>query len=66
MRYRFLNRLPGLSGPQAALAYVLRHPNIATAIFGTTRLAHLEENVAACDLGLAPEIVAAIEGRRDA
>ncbi len=65
-RYRFLNRLPGLSGPQAALAYVLRHPKIATAIFGTTRLSHLEANVAACDVTLAPDIVAEIERRRDA
>lgn len=48
-RYRFLNAVPGLTGAQAALAYALRPPEIATAIFGTTQLGHLAENVAAAD-----------------
>lgn len=65
-RYRFLNHLPGLSGPQAAIAYVLRHPGISTAIFGTTRLGHIDENVAAAAMQLTPDIVAAIERCADA
>lgn len=65
-RYRFLNRVPHMTGAQAALAYVLRHPRIATAIFGTTQPRHLEENVAAAALALPPDTVAAIERRRDA
>ena len=65
-RYRFLNRVPGMTGPQAALAYVLRHPRIATAIFGTTRIAHLDENLAAAAINLPPGTVAEIERRRDA
>jgi aryl-alcohol dehydrogenase-like predicted oxidoreductase len=55
-----------MTGPQAALAWVLRHPQIATAIFGTTQLGHLEQNLAAADLALPPEIVAEIERRADA
>ena len=65
-RYRFLNRVPGMSGPQAALAYVLRHPQISTAIFGTTQLAHLEQNVAAAALTLPPDVAARIERLSDA
>ena len=66
LRYRFLNRLDEMSGPQAALAYVLRHPQVTTAIFGTTRLAHLRENVAAACLTISPELLAEIERRPDA
>jgi 1-deoxyxylulose-5-phosphate synthase len=65
-RYRFLNSIPGMTGPQAALAWVLREPRIATAIFGTTQPAHLEQNLAAADFALPPEIIAAIERRADA
>ena len=65
-RYRFLNRVPGMTGPQAALAWVLRHPQVATAIFGTTQLGHLEENLAAAALALPPETIAEIERRADA
>lgn len=65
-RYRFLNQVPGMTGPQAALAWVLREPRIATAIFGTTQPAHLEQNLAAADLALPPQIIAEIERRADA
>ena len=65
-RYRFLDRVPGMTGPQAALAWVLRHPRVATAIFGTTQLGHLEQNLAAAHLPLPPEIVTEIERAPDA
>jgi 1-deoxyxylulose-5-phosphate synthase len=65
-RYRFLNALPGLTGAQAALAYALRPPEIATAIFGTTQLGHLAENIAAAALTLPPELVTRIEAEPDA
>lgn len=65
-RYRFLNRVPGMSGPQVALAYVLRHPRISAAIFGTTQIAHLEENVAATGMTLPTALVERIERLRDA
>jgi aryl-alcohol dehydrogenase-like predicted oxidoreductase len=37
---------------QVALAFVLYNDKVGTAIFGTTRLQHLEENIAACGLDL--------------
>jgi aryl-alcohol dehydrogenase-like predicted oxidoreductase len=40
------------SRAQIALAYVLSNPLVGTAMFSTTRLAHLEENIAACSLEL--------------
>jgi len=46
-RFGFLHRLPGLTGSQAALAYVLANPQVSCAVFGTTRMAHLTENLAA-------------------
>jgi 1-deoxyxylulose-5-phosphate synthase len=65
-RYRFLNHVPGMTGPQAALAFVLRHPRISSAIFGTTQLGHLADNLAAASLTLPPETLAEIERRADA
>jgi len=64
--FGFLNRLPGISGPQAALAYVLANPNVACAVMGTTREAHLAENLAASGLALPPETMAAIRTRQAA
>ena len=59
-RFRFLRRTPGMTGAQAALAYVLANPGVACAITGTTRLAHLGENLAASGLTLPPETLAEI------
>jgi aryl-alcohol dehydrogenase-like predicted oxidoreductase len=55
-RFRFLHSLPGLNGSQAALAYVLENPGVSAAVVGATRLAHLQEDVAASGLRL-PEAV---------
>jgi aryl-alcohol dehydrogenase-like predicted oxidoreductase len=60
-RLTFLNRLPGLTGPQAALAYVLANPGVSSAITGTTRMAHLMENLAASGRALPAETAARIE-----
>jgi len=57
----FLHRQPGLTGSQAALAWVLADPNVASAVVGTTRAAHLEENLAASGLTLPPDLVARID-----
>jgi aryl-alcohol dehydrogenase-like predicted oxidoreductase len=54
-RFAFLDRTPGMTGAQAALAYVLEDPNIACAVVGTTRAAHLEENLHASGLILPAE-----------
>ncbi len=59
-RFRFLHHLPGMSGSQAALAYVLANPNVSAAVFGATRPEHLRENLAASGLSLPPEVAARI------
>ncbi len=60
-RFGFLNDQPQISGPQAALAYVLNNPQVACAVFGTTRMPHLLENIAASGLALSPVILRQIE-----
>jgi aryl-alcohol dehydrogenase-like predicted oxidoreductase len=60
-RFSFLHRLPQMTGSQAALAYVLANPHVACAVIGTTRPAHLAENLAASGLALAPQVRARIE-----
>lgn len=54
-RFDFLNRLPDLTGPQAALGYVLANPNVSSAVIGTTRMAHLLENLEASGRTLSPQ-----------
>jgi aryl-alcohol dehydrogenase-like predicted oxidoreductase len=51
-RYTSLGTYGQWSRGQIALAYVLSNPHVGTAMFSTTRLAHLEENIAACGLEL--------------
>ena len=65
-RFGLLNRLPGISGPQAALAYVLANRDVACAVTGTTRQAHLVENLAASGLTLSAEAMAAIRTQQGA
>jgi 1-deoxyxylulose-5-phosphate synthase len=62
--FGFLNQLPDMTGPQAALAYVLANPDVACAVIGTTRLAHLQQNVAASGMALPPPAMAAIRARQ--
>ncbi len=59
-RFGFLSQLADITGPQAALAYVLEHPGVSAAVIGTTRMAHLTENLAASGKILAPEVLAEI------
>ena len=63
-RFSFLHRLPGIAGPQAALAYVLSNHDVACAVIGTTRQAHLVENLAASGMTLPTETLAAIRSRQ--
>ena len=51
----------GLSLPQLALAWVLREPNVASAIVGVTRPEQLDDNAGASGVRLAPETLAAID-----
>lgn len=61
-RLTFLNQLADMTGAQAALAYVLAHPGVSSAVVGTTRMAHLLENLAASGMSLPAEMAARIEG----
>ncbi|TVR78073.1 MAG: NADP(H)-dependent aldo-keto reductase [Rhodospirillales bacterium] len=55
----------GLDPAQMALAYVLSRPFLTSAIIGATTEAQLRMNLAAEDLALAPEVIAAIETVHD-
>ena len=65
-RFSFLHRQAGITGSQAALAWVLSNPGVSSAVVGTTRFAHLTEDLAASGLALpadlAKRIAAAQEG----
>ena len=56
LSYRFMNHVPGFTGNQLALRYVLDNPGITSAVFGTTSVEHLRENVKACDLEMPKNI----------
>jgi 1-deoxyxylulose-5-phosphate synthase len=64
--YAFLNTLPGMTGAQAALAWVLRHPAVACAVFATTSPEHLRLNLAAAEMILPENVVARVEALPDA
>ncbi|WP_312164102.1 aldo/keto reductase [Phenylobacterium sp.] len=59
-RFGFLGELPGMTASQAALAYVLADANVSCAVVGTTRMAHLVENLDASGKTLAPDVMARI------
>jgi aryl-alcohol dehydrogenase-like predicted oxidoreductase len=59
-RFGFLNQLPGMTGAQAALAYVLADPGVSCAVVGATRMAHLLDNLDASGLQLPPRVAARI------
>lgn len=65
-RFRFLHRLPGMSGSQAALAHVLSNPGVSAAVFGATRPEHLRENLAVSGMVLPAEVMARIRGAQNA
>lgn len=44
-KFRFINNVEGMTGAQIALRYVLDNPYISSAVFGTTTLKHLEDNL---------------------
>jgi aryl-alcohol dehydrogenase-like predicted oxidoreductase len=51
----------GLTLAQLALAWVLREPNVASAIVGASRPSQLDENIAASGVKLDPETLEAID-----
>jgi aryl-alcohol dehydrogenase-like predicted oxidoreductase len=64
--YGFLNDLPDMTAAQAALAYVLRAPGVAGAVFATTSADHLRQNLAALGMGLGEDLIARIDAIADA
>ena len=56
-RFGFLSQIPDMTGAQAALAYVLSDPNVSCAVVGTTRMAHLIENLDASGMPLSREVL---------
>lgn len=59
-RFRFLHRLPEMTGSQAALAYVLANPDVSAAVFGATRMEHLRENLAVSGRPLPDAVMAQV------
>ena len=58
--FDFINGRPDLTGPQVALAYVLAHQGVSTAVMGTTRQRHLLENLGASGSDLPEELMTRI------
>ncbi len=56
-KYKFINKHPTLTGSQIALAYVLDNPKISCAVFGTTDLQHLSDNLNASGISLPIELL---------
>lgn len=64
-KYRFVNRLDGLSGAQVALKYVLDNKYISSATFGTVSLQHLEQNISALNINIPDEIIYKIKSKNN-
>jgi aryl-alcohol dehydrogenase-like predicted oxidoreductase len=58
---RPIAREVGLSLAQLALAWVLRRPEVSSAIIGATRPEQVEENARASEVALSPEILARLD-----
>lgn len=63
-KFRFVNSVPGMTGTQIALKYVLSNQNITTAVFGTTTPAHLEDNVKARDIVIPEDVMKRIKATK--
>lgn len=56
-KYRFINKVSGMTGTQIALKYVLDNPYVTSAVFGTTSMVHLEENMGSLDVEIPEGII---------
>ncbi|MBP3470000.1 MAG: aldo/keto reductase [Lachnospiraceae bacterium] len=54
--FKFLNQVQGATSTQLALKYVLDNKGVSTAVFGTTTMSHLVENVDAVNVTIPDEI----------
>lgn len=50
-----LSSIPGMSAAQAAFAYILQNPAVASCVFGTTSIANLMEVLASVDVKLSED-----------
>ena len=62
--YNALARDHGLTPTQLALAFCYRRWSVASTIIGVTSVAQLEEDVAAWDVQLSPELLAQVDALR--
>ena len=62
--YRFVDQVEGMSGAQVALKYVLDNPDVDAAVFGTTSVNHLLDNLAVQGLAIPEEVRARIVSTR--
>jgi aryl-alcohol dehydrogenase-like predicted oxidoreductase len=60
-RLRPVAEAAGLTLPQLALAWVLRQPNVASAIVGASRPEQLDDNAAASGVALSEETLAEVD-----
>jgi aryl-alcohol dehydrogenase-like predicted oxidoreductase len=62
--YNALAREHGLTPTRMALAFCYRNWRVASTLIGVTSLAQLDENLAAWDTPLSPELLAGIDAIR--
>ena len=60
-RYAFMQGQPEGTPAQLALAFVLANRHVASAVFSTTRVGHLQENLCAADLALSDDLARKIK-----
>jgi aryl-alcohol dehydrogenase-like predicted oxidoreductase len=60
-RLRSVAEQAGLSMPQLALAWVLREPNVASAIVGASRPEQVHANASAAGIALSADTLAAVD-----
>ncbi len=60
-RLKQIAETAGHSLPEMALAWCLRRPEVSSAIIGATKVEHVEKNVAAAEITLSDDVLAAID-----
>lgn len=55
-RYRFIDRVDGMSGAQIALRYVLDNPHVTSAVVGTVSADHLRDDLKVLEMTIPPDV----------
>lgn len=63
-KFTFINKVPGMTGTQIALKYVISNTHVTTAVFGTTTPGHLVDNIQAKDVTIPKDILKRIKRLR--